>query len=302
MQTTYVLRPTKAENGTLRQHCSNCDHSFTNALLYEDLYTNAYVSNTAVLAKGVDISYYNHTPKNAAETEHEPLDWNAIRLAGFDFAILRAGYTGQKDPVFEMDYADAKAAGVHLGVYYYSYAKNAEQALEEAEELIGWLVGKQFEYPIYFDIEDSSCLQHPTGEAETSDQQRERLTETCTTFIDALRDAGYYGALYSNNNWLTNYLDAETLKEHGELWYARYQRDPLSDTEEFKNHEILPEDDNFSWLEKYGDQVGLWQYTQCGIIENCGMDQKVDFNYAFKDYPTLMKKFGLNGYTVPVSQ
>ena len=306
LRTTQILHPTHAENGTIQQHCANCEYSFTNYLLYNDVYTNAYVAHKTVLAKGVDISYYNHTPKNSQETEHEPLDWAAIKAAGFDFAILRAGYTGMKDPVFEMDYTDAKVAGMDLGVYYYSYAKNAEQALEEAEELIGWLSGKQFEYPIYFDIEHSSCLTHPTEAEETADQRRDRLTDACIAFIDALRDAGYYGALYSNNYWLTNYLDAETLKEYGELWYARYPRDPyqkeeMSD-EEFKAikdaFEISATDDEFVWnTQKYGGQVGLWQYTESGVIENFGMDQKVDFNYAFKDYPAMMKKFCLNGYT-----
>ena len=162
--------------------------------------------------------------------------------------------------------------------------------------------GKQFEYPIYFDLEASSSLINPDNAEETAAERRTRLTECCTAFIDTLREAGYYGALYSNPNWLNNYLSAETLKEYGELWYARYQRDPSSTSEAFASFEILPDDDDFSWLDGYGGQVGLWQYTQCGVIENCGMDQKVDFNYAFKDYPAMIKKFCLNGFTPQADQ
>ncbi len=305
LKTTRALHPTLTEQGHIQQQCKTCEFSFINYLLYKDLYTNAYVTQTKILAKGIDVSYWNNTPKNAGETEYNSLNWDVIKAAGFNFAILRAGYTGKMDVTFEMNYADAKAAGMNLGAYYYSYAKNAEQAIEEANELLGWLEGKQFEYPIYFDIEHSSCLEAPDGSEETAEERRDRLTGCCVAFINTLRDAGYYGALYSNNPWLTNYLDADFLKEYGELWYARYPKDPtreegMSDEEFEKKKEvyrIFPENDAFAWdTQKFGRQVGLWQYTANGMIENCGMDQEVDFNYAFKDYPTLMKTYCLNGY------
>ena len=82
------------------------------------------------------------------------IDWSKVKT---DFAILRAGfgrYTSQKDPQFERNYAGAKAAGIPVGVYWYSYAKSAEEAREEAKACLQVLQGKQFEFPIYFDIED----------------------------------------------------------------------------------------------------------------------------------------------------
>lgn len=282
--TTYCLHPTLSESGKLMQSCSRCEQKFSNFLNYNDVFTNAYVSGTSVLAKGVDVSKHNHTPKNAANTEFFPLNWNAIKQAGFDFAILRAGYIGVKDPVFEMNYIDARAAGMDLGVYYYTYAKNPEQALEEAEELIRWLEGKQFEYPIYYDIEAESLMSI----------DKEILTECCITFVDALRKAGYYCAVYSGNNFLNNYLNATTLKEYGELWYARYYRDP-ADPEKKKDFTIAADDDNFAWRSDFGAQVGMWQYTECGVID--GIDGvKFDFNYAFKDYPSMIKRFCFNGF------
>ena len=282
--TTLCIHPTLSEAGKLMQSCSRCEQKFSNVLNYNDIFTNAYVSNTAVLAKGIDVSYHNHTPKNAQKTEFYALNWTAIRNAGFEFAILRAGYIGTKDPVFEMNYRDAKAAGMDLGVYYYSYARNAEQAKEEAEELISWLRGMQFEYPVYYDIE---------ADILTS-IDKETLTECCTVFINTLREAGYYGALYSNNAWLTDYLDGTMLKEYGELWYARYQRDPADATAK-ESFTIASNDDNFTWLVGYGEQVGMWQYTECGVIE--GIDGvKFDFNYVFKDYPSMIKRLCFNGF------
>ena len=288
--TTDRTLPTVTSRGTLTERCSRCELSFTGSLDYHDIFVNAYVSSATPIAKGLDISYHNHAPNENSESGYDALDWALIKEKGFDFAILRAGYIGFLDPVFEMNYRDAKAAGIDLGVYYYSYAKNEEQAIEEANELIGWLAGKQFEYPIYYDIEDSRL----------TSIDKETLTNCCIAFIETLRDAGYYGALYSNNPWLTNYLDGNLLKEYSELWYARYQRDPAN-AEAAKDFSILHDDENFEWLESYGTPVGMWQYTACGVIEGSGMDQKADFNYVYKDYPSIIKRFCLNGYT-PTAQ
>ena len=88
------------------------------------------------------------------------IDWQAVRETGsVNFAILRAGfgrYANQKDPQFERNYAGAKAAGIPVGAYWYSYAQTTEEAREEAKACLQVLQGKHFEFPIYFDIEDST--------------------------------------------------------------------------------------------------------------------------------------------------
>ena len=283
---TEAIHPTLLEAGQLTQRCHSCDSEFVTALRYADVYANAYVENGTPLAKGIDISYHNHTSSATHISGYAPLQWSVIKDAGFEFAILRAGYRNFKDPTFEMNYADAKAAGFDLGVYYYAYAKTAEEAKAEAEELIRWLSGKQFEYPIYYDMEAPELM--TLG--------KDLLTEICMTFIDTLRGAGYYGALYSNQNWLTYYLHEDTLKGFSELWYARYQKDPAPSSESFPTFAVSPDSNDFFWLEKYGKMVGMWQYTQRGEIENSGIRERVDFNFAYKDYPRLMKTFCLNGY------
>ena len=66
-----------------------------------------------------------------------------------------------------------------------------------------------------------------------------------------------------------------------EIWYARY---PSNTTE-------------YVWdVEKYGEHLGMWQYTQSGSIEGVS-DKPFDFNYAYKDYPTIIKNYGFNGYS-----
>ena len=100
--------------------------------------------------KGIDVSVHNGN-----------IDWNRVKSAGIDFAILRAGYgrvASQKDEKFEANYAGAKAAGVPVGAYWYSYATTPDEAKLEAEVCVSILRGKQFEYPIWFDLEERSAL------------------------------------------------------------------------------------------------------------------------------------------------
>lgn len=85
------------------------------------------------------------------------IDWQKVRAAGIDFAILRAGYgrlASQKDERFEENYAGAKAAGIPVGAYWYSYAMTPEEAELEADVFLSVIKGKQFEMPVYFDLEE----------------------------------------------------------------------------------------------------------------------------------------------------
>ena len=89
--------------------------------------------------RGIDVSVHNGN-----------VDWNRVKNSGIDFAILRAGYgkvVSQKDKKFEDNYAFAKAAGIPVGAYWYSYAKTVDEARQEAETCITILRGKKFEYP-----------------------------------------------------------------------------------------------------------------------------------------------------------
>ncbi len=290
--TTYCLHPTLTEHGKITEVCSACEMEFTNYLFYSDVFPGARVQNTEILSRGVDVSIYQH--KQKADGTWIPLNWTALKNAGMEFAILKAGSTprlnsegepiGGMDPVFEMNYADAKAEGFALGAYFYTYATTEEQLLADIDLLLEWLAGKQFEYPIYFDLEDPSL----------ASMNKDTLTEFCLIFVNALRRNGYYGALYSNKDWLINKLDTDVIKSSMDIWYARYPENrKLRD-------EPLPVSVSYAWKEDYGDQLGLWQYSDYGVID--GIDGiKFDFNYCYKDYPSMIKKLCFNGFQ-PVEQ
>ncbi len=287
-ETTVQQYPTRTESGKIYRACS-CGYYYENTIFYSDVFSGGYANNSEVLARGVDVSVYQH--KQNYLGEYLPLNWNAIRDAGFDFAILKAGSTprtgengeaeGGMDPVFEKNYADAKAIGMELGVYFYTYATTKEELEADANLLISWLEGKQFEYPVYFDLEDPD-LTH---------LDRATLTNFCVTFLSILQENGYYGALYSNDDWLTNRLDGEALKSAFDIWYARYPEDRR------KNLNPMSVSESYKWdTQKYKTaELGIWQYTDYGVIN--GIDGIFfDFNYAFKNYSSIIKKYGYNGY------
>lgn len=202
--------------------------------------------------KGIDVSKWNGV-----------IDWAKVKAAGVQFAMLRGGYgktATQKDPKFEQNYKNAKAAGIPVGVYHYSYAKTVDDAVREANFCISYLKGKQFEYPVAFDIEDNT--QANLGKAT--------LTAITKAFCEELEKAGYYAIIYASKYWLDSKLDMVALKDY-DVWVAQ-------------------------WGGKctYGRPYGMWQYSDKGTIP--GINGRVDLNEAYKDYPHIMKANGLNGY------
>lgn len=283
---TINVTPTAPEGYSIYT-CRACGFAYSDALYYSEVFTGAYASTDEPLARGVDISYHNH--RTDEDGNYLPLDFNAIREAGFDFVILRAGSTprtgadglptGGIDPVFEMNYAAAKAAGLDVGVYFYTYSATVEDTRRDAELLLEWLDSKQLEYPVYFDIEQAAIKDALS---------REQIGELCMTFISILQEHRYFGAVYTNHNWLVSHHDTAKLTYLFDVWYARY---PSSS------------DGTYEWNTlSYGRHMGMWQYTEHGKIPAISKTTDFDFNYTYKDYPAIMRDFGYNGYPIPSAQ
>ncbi len=263
-----VVRPTAISAGYTHYTCE-CSYSYKgDYVYYSDILESAYTDNVDVLARGIDVSRWNHQI-DAASGEYIPLNWNAIKAQGFDFVILKVGSTKSGiEPTFEMDYAGARAAGLEIGAYFYTYSTTVSGISKDADMLLLWLDGKQFEYPIYLDLEDPSL----------STLGKNHLSSMCETFLCKLQQNGYYAGLYTNHTWLTTILDTARMVTLFDLWYARYPGTSVPTWNE----------------EKYGKQLGMWQYTESGSIQ--GIEGDFDFNYCYKYYGALMKKWGLNGF------
>lgn len=207
---------------------------------------------------GIDVSTHNGN-----------IDWGSVK-GHVDFAIIRAGYgnalayPNQVDNTFERNYNGCKANGIPCGVYWYSYADSVEDVIREAKSCIAQIKGKKFEYPIFFDLEESA--------------QFARGTAFCDSLVKAfcgeLEKTGYWAGLYISRSPLQNYISAAVASRYA-LWVAEY------------NDKCY-----------YDGDYGMWQYSSTGGVS--GVGGNVDCNYCYVDYPAKIKAKGLNGYPKPV--
>ena len=265
-----------------------CGDAIQTELAYSDIFGGAYVESTEVLAKGLDISMWQFAQK--ANGDYINLNWQAIKDSGIDYVILKIGSGNHapdyfKDPTFEMSYAGAKAAGLDVGCYFYSYATSVKAISDEADFLLTLLDGKQFEYPVYLDFED------PSQESLTN----EIRTEMAIEFLSKLQSNGYYGALYAGQYWLHNYFDTARINSLFDVWMAKYKYA----TQEWNDDEW---NQSYTYIES--GAYGMWQFTSTATVIGNGVSVKdvgiaspsVDKNYCYKDYPTLIKTLGYNGF------
>ena len=270
-----VTMPTLSDMGYTIFTCESCEYTYTGDIrFYSDIVSGAHVNEPTLLAKGIDISYHNY--QTDSNGNYLSLDWENIKNAGITYVIIRIGDASIGiDPTFEKSYAEAKAAGLDIGFYFYTRAQNAGEITLEANLVLSALQGKQFEYPVYLDLEDES----------QKDLGASVLNEMCITFFTTLQRAGYYTGLYVNDDWLYNAIDTSTALSRFDIWYARH-------TEIGLNKETI-------WSESYGKPFGMWQYTDSGTIEGIN-HTPFDLNYCYKDYPSIIKEGGFNGYEANV--
>ena len=191
------------------------------------------------------------------------IDFNKVKAAGINFVILRAGfgkYISQKDPTFEGNYKRAKAAGLNVGAYWYSYAQSETDARTEADVFMRAIEGKTFEMPLYFDLEEHS--QFSKGAAYCS-----KITEI---FCGTLEKAGYFAGLYISRSPLQQYINASTAKKYA-LWVAEYGSKC-----------------------NYSGAVGMWQNTSTFRVNGTSGD--IDHDFCYVDYPKIIKNGGFNKF------
>ena len=143
------------------------------------------------------------------------INFNKMKNDGIKAVIIRAGYgreSSQKDSMFESHYRNAKAAGLKIGVYWYSYADSVGDAEKEAKACLECINNKSLDMPIYYDLEDNS--QTKLGKA--------KLTEIAERFCETIKKSNYRAGVYANLNWFNNYLDYDKLKKKYSIWLAQY--------------------------------------------------------------------------------
>ena len=195
-------------------------------------------------------------------SEHNPnVDFTKLKNNGIGFVILRAGYgkvITQKDKLFEDYYNKAKQAGLKVGCYWYCYASTQQELLIECQVFQELIKGKQFDYPVFLDIEEQKTFLIPN------------LEETVINGLTMIENAGYFVGIYCSNYYLDKYFN--NVKIRFVTWVANWNNNPLS---------------VFS-------RRGIHQY----VVEKNDKfhDKDLDYNMSNYDYSIPIIELGLNGY------
>ena len=194
---------------------------------------------------GIDVSKWNVVT-----------DWNAVKNSGVNYVIIRCGYRGSSsgalvvDPKFEQYIQGATAAGLKVGVYFFSQAVNNREAVEEASMVIDLISKYKISYPVYLDVEASG------GRADSISTATR--TEVIKTFCQTIQNAGYTAGVYANKTWLNNKIDTSQLGKY-KIWLAQYAAEPT-----------------------YGGRYDMWQYSSTGKVT--GIKGDVDLNISYLGY------------------
>ena len=187
-----------------------------------------------------------------------------------DGVILRCGVTGwgtanqcSTDDCFEKHYAGFKAVGLPVGAYYYSAADTIAKAQEEVEYCKKILAGKQFELPIYYDVE---CRER------MNKLSKDQLTAQVIAWCDKMEQAGYFVGVYSYTSFINEKLDIAALAQRYTIWLADYRQ----------NYDrTIPRD--------------MHQYTSTAQI--AGIAGGVDMSNLFRtNLMETIQEAGLNGF------
>ena len=193
---------------------------------------------------GIDVSKWNGT-----------IDWDKVKNAGVQFAIVRAGYRGSvtgslvEDPQFVANMKGATAAGIPVGVYFFTQATDEKEAVEEASAVLELIRDFQLSYPVFIDTEGA-------GNGRADGLGAETRTLVCEAFCRTVENAGYTAGVYASRNWYNNNLQTARLENY-HIWLAEYRSVPL-----------------------YQGYYKTWQYTSKGKVD--GIEGRVDMNITYE--------------------
>lgn len=154
-----------------------------------------------VEVRGVDISCWNAGTNYAL-----------LKKSGIQFAVIRTGYgsdlPGQQDKLLEQHIAGCEAAGIQWGVYHYSYARDRQGGVDEANHCLRLLNGRKPAYGVWIDMEDNSTL---GGD----------LAGAADGFCSTVRARGLYAGVYASLSWFNNHLTSPVFDKY-DRWIAQY--------------------------------------------------------------------------------
>lgn len=199
---------------------------------------------------GIDVSKWN-----------QEIDWEAVKNAGIEFAIIRCGYRGAStgalviDPRYKENIEGAIAAGIPVGVYFFTQARDEVEAVEEASMVIRLIEDYDVDYPVFLDSESAG------GRGRADGLDSDERTRAHRAFLQTIQAAGYETGIYASRNWLKDRIDMTRLSDY-RIWLAEYADAPTYD--EYYYH--------------------MWQYTSKGTVD--GISTNVDLNLCYMNIDT----------------
>ena len=209
-----------------------------------------YNGTQYVTERGIDVSEHQ-----------EKIDWQAVRDDGVQFAIIRAGYRGYsegklfEDAYFRQNIDGALAAGIEVGIYFFSQAVDMAEAIEEAEYLLDIIDGYNLDLPVFFDWE----LVGNVGDTRVDSVDGTTITDCALAFCSIVESAGYRAGVYFYRS----------------LGYYDYELDRLTNL--------------FFWVgapaqaPDFYYKHSIWQYSFTGTVS--GIEGGTDLNILFKELP-----------------
>lgn len=201
---------------------------------------------------GIDVSEWNKT-----------IDFNKVKADGIDFVYVRVGYTGYTkskfslnlDPYYQTNIANALAAGLQVGVYWYSQAVNESEASQEANMLLNAIAGYNVTLPVVDDYEFAGV--GDSGRLDSANLSKDQMTANSLAFLNTVAQRGYVPCLYANKSFLENRVNASQIAQIAKIWLAHYNT-----------------------VTGYAGDYEYWQFTSDGKVD--GISGRVDMNVWYQ--------------------
>lgn len=230
--------------------------AFASTKFYSKYDKKTYIHNTKFdtfnKVVGIDVSEHNKT-----------IDFNKVKADGIDFVYVRVGYTGYTkkklslnyDPYYQENITNALAAGLQVGVYWYSQALNEDEALQEANMLLNVIGSYNITLPVVYDYEFAGVGEN--GRLDSANLSKAQMTANSLAFLNRVSQMGYTPCLYANYNFLENSVYASQISSVAKIWLAHYNTST-----------------------DYPGDYEYWQYTSDGRVN--GISGRVDMNVWYQ--------------------
>ena len=213
---------------------------------HNDIFKNYNIYN------GIDVSKYNGD-----------INWDKAKKDGVDFVIVRVGYRGYgksgtlcTDPNYKANIEGALAAGIKVGVYYFTEALTTDEAREEAKFCISKIKDYNITLPVAIDYGYPTDGKNPIGRMYNAKLTKAEATANVKAFCAAVKKAGYTPLVYANKSDLSSLINGKTIGNTYKVWLA-----------------------NYTTKTTYANSYEYWQYTSSGKVN--GITGKVDCNFWY---------------------